>query len=465
MKLDCRLTLEHSAAILGADTWLHVATSSVTMNFLSKIDDPASQGPMYLYSRNQTEVCFDTYYDSCSVVLKADKNVTAYPDAIKDLMTDNTLSITRINQTADGTWFLAPRLPHNSGASSSLNHQTFSATTLGASARCDKNITQCRVTEPEGTIGNFTFACQEGMNGSLIYPDKWLTMGYLDQTNTNQTYYDEYWSESGTTSHVGYSVIAFLENYTISNAPSHTSDFTLANGPTVRGSVVAMTCTVDMFALAYDWTNATDRPLLKSPEFQYSSADAARAVALVGYFDSPDFDNDMKNKFRALLELPGKEPDTITEATVLSKFEKAMGYTGLSMLGGTFEQTPATKLSLANSTIVTQVGKTPLFTLVILNLWYASFAILLFVLALYILRHEDTRRDIIEVQQLITVNGLATAAVKKHRNNLDRREGDLRVGVEKVDGEWQFRVWEMNHLGEDKELLGQDESPDIRRSY
>ena len=439
------------------------------MSFLSKIDDPASQGPMYLYSRNLTEDCFHSTHDACSVVLKADKNVTAYPDAIKDLMTDNTLSMTRINQTADGTWFLAPRLPHNNGASSSLNYQTFSATTLGASARCHRNITTCGVTEQDGKIGNFAFACDGGMNGTLVYPDKWLAIGAQDQSPPNQSYWDAYWEWSSELVYVEYSIVAFLENYTISNSPqSPTFDFIPSSGQKVRGSIVAMTCDVDMFALAYDWTNVTERPLLKNPSLQTSSANAAFAVALVGYFNSADFDNDMKGKFRGLLDLPIAEPESVTQATVLSKFERAMGYTGLSMLGGTFEQTPATKLSLANSTIVTQVGKTPLFTLVILNLWYACFAVLLFALAVYILRDEATRRDIIEVQQLITVNGLATAAVKKQRSNLDRGEGDVRVGVEKVDGAWQFRVWEMNRLGEDKGLLGQDESPespDIRRSY
>lgn len=84
-----------------------------------------------------------------------------------------------------------------------------------------------------------------------------------------------------------------------------------------------------------------------------------------------------------------------------------------------------------------------MFTLVILNLWYAVLACLLFGLAWHVLRDEDVRQNIVEVQQTITVYGLTTAAVKRQRGNLSARDEDLRVGVEKIDGEWQFRVWAM----------------------
>ena len=183
------------------------------------------------------------------------------------------------------------------------------------------------------------------------------------------------------------------------------------------------------------------------------AADLARAPLLAGYFNSDDFDVEQKEKLVTMLS----GSSNIT-GDILQRVQDVVGHVGLSLLGGTLRSTPATALALGNSAIVTKVGKGPLFTLVILNLWYAGFAGLLFCLVVYILRDETTRQDIMEVQKLITVNGLATSAVSQQRDDLSSRGPNVRVGVEKVDCKWQFRIFEsLDSTDEGKRLLGTDD--------
>lgn len=135
----------------------------------------------------------------------------------------------------------------------------------------------------------------------------------------------------------------------------------------------------------------------------------------------------------------------------------------LSLLGAVITYQAPKDLWLADSIVVTRVPKAPLFALVILNLWYAGFACLLFGLAWHVLKDEHVSQDIVEVQKMITVNGLATAAVKRQRGNLSTRDEDLRVGVVKTDEAWQFRVWVMPGAAHEAKALLSDEEVQIGR--
>lgn len=208
-----------------------------------------------------------------------------------------------------------------------------------------------------------------------------------------------------------------------------------------------------MQGLSYDWTNATSLAAAQGVARNVMAADLARAPLFAGYFNSDDFDLDQKKKLLTMLS--GSSDNT---GNTLQKVQDVVGHVALSLLGGTLRSIPADALALGNSAIVTKVGKGPLFTLVILNVWYAGFAGLQFCLVLYILRDESTRQDIIEVQKLITVNGLATSAVSQQRDDLSSRGLNVRVGVEKIDRKWQFRIFEsLGSSDEGKRLLGTEE--------
>lgn len=433
------------------------------MPFLSNIDNPAVMGTGYQHSRNLTAECWSSYYDACSVALdKQNINRTLYPDKIKNLMLDEGTYPTQINTSADGTYFLAPRFPRVDGLTNDLNYQSFTATTIGGQASCDRNMTMCRVLGADPGSRKFQFFCGGGMNGTLEYPST-FAIAYWSQY-FNQTYYQAYWRVSGTSSTNQFGVVALLENTEISDwrgenpLPSLTFDRTPEEGGgQFKGVIVATKCDFSFLTLEYSWDFDTVLPKMKYIGRGIGAADTARAPVLTGYFNGTDFDKAMRDKWWTESGLgPDLNKSVIhsnTSSDVVRGLQKSMGRAGLALLGGTLQGVDVSRLALANSTVVTVVGKTPLFTLIILNIWYALFGLILFALAFFVLRDPTTRRDVIEIQQLISVEGLATAAVKRQRGNLALNNDDLRVGVEKVDGEWQFRVWEVRNAEQGKGLL------------
>jgi len=68
---------------------------------------------------------------------------------------------------------------------------------------------------------------------------------------------------------------------------------------------------------------------------------------------------------------------------------------------------------------------------------------------------SDQEKDIVAVRELLCVEGLTRAAVSSYRNI---QGDDIRVGVIKQDGKWQFQVWpaDGDKTGEGQGLL-QDE--------
>lgn len=149
-------------------------------------------------------------------------------------------------------------------------------------------------------------------------------------------------------------------------------------------------------------------------------------------------------------------PHNYTRSDYTEQYAKLLSEIGLSFLGGSIEPRAAISLQLQNETAITRVPKAPLFVLVILNSWYALTEFCLFLLACYATNYGDWRADVQAVQQLLTVTGLTTAAVSKARS----RQGDnLRIGVEKVDDEWQFKVWEQNMDCEDVKDQDIDQQP------
>jgi len=378
----------------------------------------------------------------------------AFAKKIQDLFLDNPLSDTRINRSANDSYFLAPRLPDAQDLRlSSYSYQTFTANSLAMTAQCDKNVTLCSINQDNASSDSLGFQCPEGFEGKITIPSG-LAVGSWWQENNSYAAMSQHYLGNST---IDLGIVAFLQNVSILNA-------TFINYTTgVQGSLLTARCTITAMNVSYSWSNTTDFASIDPASLADSSqaADIGRAPFLAGYVGSSEFTDEQKSGLRRRMAPATTINGTATPVDALTNLENALAYLGISLLGGTFQSMPVSELKLANSTVVTQVSKAPLFTLVILNLWYAAFAVLLSCLALYVLRDEGTRQDIVEVQQLITVNGLATAAVKRHRGNMSARNTDLRVGVEKADGEWQFRIWNVSdEKGESETLLAEEDASD-----
>lgn len=355
--------------------------------------------------------------------------------------------------TDQNSRFLAPELPQRTElvTMNGLFDQTFTATSFQINTTCQAITTDCQQTSIDSNATAWDFACPEGVAGQLnqsrpVVIDSWYRG---NGTYANMSQYYEY------NSNIEFGVFLLLTDTIVT--PTNTS---IKLNSKNNNTVVGAKCESTLTSVQYDWTNETAAATMQSFDDGPSSpelASLARAPLLAGYFDNSPLTTGSapNNSFMTgFTRFQGSKP--VEEAAVLEQMASTISVYGISLLGGALSQDPAVKLSLPDSLIVTEVGKAPLFTLVILNLWYACFGILLFALAMVFLRDPNNSKDIQQVQELISVHGLATAAVKRHRKHLD--SADLRVGVEKVDDVWQFRVFEVSSVSsEAKPLLDKDD--------
>jgi len=152
-------------------------------------------GPAYHYSRNLSADCFDQSGGMCSVKLMDDSIRPAFAADIRDLLVVNPHSDTVLNNSANGTLFLAPRLPDPAGQqfSSSVAYQTFTASTFGVEASCYNNISLCDVFQNNASSNSWQFSCPGGMSGSLT-PTEWLSISSWWQPNDSVGTFDIMWS-------------------------------------------------------------------------------------------------------------------------------------------------------------------------------------------------------------------------------------------------------------------------------
>jgi hypothetical protein len=216
--------------------------------------------------------------------------------------------------------------------------------------------------------------------------------------------------------------------------------------PVAQSSVFVLKCVSSLSTIKYEWANGTMTQLLNSREANSTLSNIQWAPFLSNY----SFNNAHLESFATRLGI-GMEPHShiqsyYTQRYYTENYAMLLSEIGLSFLGGSLEPHSAISLQLQNETVITQVPKAPLFVLVILNVWYALTGFCLFLVAFYTTNYGDRRADIRAVQELLTVTGLITAAVSKARS----KQGDnLRIGVEKVEDEWRFKVWDQNNDIED----------------
>ena len=206
--------------------------------------------------------------------------------------------------------------------------------------------------------------------------------------------------------------------------------------PGEKSSVFVLKCAPSLHLITYTWANDTVTELFVSSEANSTLLNILRGPLLSNY----PYNEDHLQSFAARLKI-GTEDGNYTMEYYTQQYATLLSEIGLSFLGGSIESRPAHSLQIQNETVVTQLPKTALFVLICFNLWYAFIGFCLFLVAWYTIAHGDMHSDIRSVQELFTVNGLATAAVSKDRSI---QSDKLRIGVEKVDDGWHFKAWDQN---------------------
>lgn len=433
------------------------------MWYLAKVS-PEDYASDRAYSRQLSVDCFNTtYITPCYIAPdRNNTNRTRSAPAVKDLIVGD-FDNTQVNRSA-GTneFFLAPRLPDQSRSVDrhSLSFQKFTASTESVQVSCSQNLTSwCDIDTSTSISKKWSYNCTAGMIGSLTTSSR-INIGSWYHPDNGQNAYNDMWAyyNNGSTyqSQVEFGFVAFFQDvrvldtrYTDDNG-NHPPISSYLEGA-VNGTFIATRCNASFSSGQYDWSNTTVWPMIQSKEASLLATIAVRSRLLAGYFDSQDFDKDQETSL--LAGFPRKGDTTATEINqgVIS----AIGLVSMSLLGGTFEPAPAINLSIGNSTIVTQVQKAPLFILVMLNLWYAGFAACLGALALYVIHDESLRQDIIDVNKLLTIEGLATSAMGSHEEQLEN--ANARVCVQRIDGKWCLRVLaDVSTFGESDKLKDSD---------
>lgn len=437
-----------SLFIIAADTWLHVSTKSVPMLYFADVD-PTEAGAAYRFSRALVEDCRDEEGRKlernstlpCSVYDSGARLRALHPETIDSILLNNLESSDTIHR--DNLTHLSfiggpSRTSWSFGQRGQSLAPCFNASTFALNFTCSL-VQNCR--PQDVSQGNGTSRCGAGFSQANI--GAWFKL--MPWSNPRNYTGDELWSLAD-----DWVVYAPYPSFHIEPGDERL----IVNGssmPVEGSSSFVLRCSPHFFTIKYTWANDTLTKLLAISKADETLRDILRGPLLSDY----PYNDDHLTSFAKRLNIPSgganhPKPYYTQEYAIL------LSDIGLSFLGGSIEARPAFGLQVQNETIVTQVPKTALFVLIFCNLWYAFTGFCLFLLACYITAYGDKAPDVRAVQELFTVIGLTTAAVSTARSF---QNGDLRIGVEKLEDNWRFKVWghhtdnaDVKHCAADEEL-------------
>jgi hypothetical protein len=455
----------HSLSIIGVDTWLHVSTKSVPMPYLAHVN-PTEAGTAYQFSRALTEICREDDHASpfkSNITLPCSVSVSGSGSGIKSLHSEAINSMllggpgssdTIYQDTTSGLSFI--------GASSRtsvpfvLDKTTlsphFTASTFATNTTCSLNP----ICIPKIASQNDSFVTCDA-KPSRNNPAKWFALAPWE--NTADVFNSDSWTSPGNLAQWAvYAPYPSFHIEPVNNRLIVNSD----SDPVEGSSAFVLMCTLDLYTIEYEWANDT------TTRIDFKSANTTLQNIVNGLFISNySFTDDHLKSFSNRLNI-GLGPEghgNYTEEDYSRRYAALLREIGLSFLAGSIEPRPATKLQVQNETIITQVPKSALFVLIFLNLWYAFIGFCLFLAGYLVTFYNGRRADVQAVQELLTVIGLTTAAVSKDRSAQGK---NVRIGVEKTEDEWRFKIWHQEEAIEDIEHSAQEQkledSPSLKAS-
>jgi hypothetical protein len=414
--------------------------------------DPAKAGAAYRFSRALVESCQNddkatsgsNFTIPCSVFSSGTVLRALNPEAIDSLLFNDLESSDTIyrDQTTRLSFIGDPiKTSLRLGGGELELSPRFTASTFAMNTSCSR-VLDCK--PASDSQGKNYFKC--GSNFTQYSPGAWFAVSLSenprDLLNSNSWYDDNTWA-----------VYAPYPEFHIE--PSSQRLLVNSKSAPVAGSFVfVLKCVSTLSTIRYEWADGKMTRLLDLAEANKTLLNIQRAPLFSNY----SFKSAHLESFASRLKIGGDpmEPRSYDRGNYTEQYANLLSEIGLGFLGGSIEPRAALSLQLQNETVITQVAKAPLFVLVILNFWYALTGFCLFLLACHTTNYGHWRADVQAVQQLLTVTGITTAAVSKDR---PRQRDSVRIGVEKVGDEWQFKVWEQNKDLEDAKDQEIDQQP------
>ena len=242
-------------------------------------------------------------------------------------------------------------------------------------------------------------------------------------------------------------VFAYLSEAVIGDSQTLPKGTVLTGSAGNQSSSFILRCSSQIFDSTYGWENGC----LNAP-LEKTNSNSTVLDTVLGLFRTDfTFNDESLGHFRNHLYVGEVLTSNVTEqfATLLSRIT-------LSFLGGCLEPRLTSTLELQNDqTVLTVVPKAALYILIFLNVWYAGLGFFLFLVACFVSAYQDRGPDIRAVQKLLIVTGLTVTAVSRQRLAQGK---NLRVGVEKLEGKWHFKVWHPTDDEEKSGRLGSDDT-------
>jgi hypothetical protein len=418
------------------------------MPYLANVN-PAEAGAAYRFSRALVENCRDVDNGApgvnltlpCSVYSSTTGLKALRPETINSMLLNNTGSSDTIYQDqATGLSFIGA--PSRTSISFSGGQPAlpprFNASTFAMNATC--SLARNCIPRSDSQ-SNGSFPC--GSSSSQDTPQAWF--GLSSREIPLDLFDSKLWQE-----HYTWAVYAPYPSFHIE--PGSGKLIVNSEFPPVPGSSpFVLNCAPSLLIIRYTWANDTMTELLDSSEANRTLLNILHGPFLSNY----SYSDDHLKSFATRLKM---ERGNFTMEYYTQQYASLVSQIGLSFLGGSIESRPAIDLKIQNETVITQVPKTALFVLLFFNIWYALVGFSLFLVACYITASGGRGADVRAVQELLTVTGLTTAAVSKTRSH---RGDNLRIGVQKIEDEWQFKVWnqdkdveDVNHSARGEKLCG-----------
>ncbi|MCJ1427032.1 hypothetical protein MMC29_004935 [Sticta canariensis] len=431
--------------ILAADTWLHVVTSTVIFQQVTRIPSTAleSHGRSLYFDPVYSVDCSsrDIYGDPCTVTsygfqIILNNGVEAYATV------NNVSTLSRVSSFIDRGSRYAILLP-----ASTAPDIDFRATTFAVNTQCKPASSFCGL--GPGYDDSTPFYCSPGFYGdatgigyfgNISYRRAASPVGVVllsqwesDSSQTNRThgswdmnpFYIGTWAHARTDTSLR----------SPSQAPSQLADDPEIITPSSKGMAWVLKCQASVYEVEYTYVNGT----ITDPQLTLFNASTGGLVAA-----TMNEDFSLPNLEAAInVASLGSSAQNLADRWADSFSQTALGLSSGMMV-------PTTNLLEQHRTpiLVAKVPKAPLFTLIALNLIYAAIGL---GLALYALVASDFKRGTGAVRQKLTVSGLVAECFEsaerapKGRNEMEnafaekeRKGFSCRVQIEEADyGGWR----------------------------